>query len=485
MRDGCRINRLPTEMLSEILVQWSRIDEDGPWMASMVCKHWRRVALQTQEAWAMPRLHYSPPKVSDEQWCIEEEDIEAVECPRDKTRPIDLWLERAGASQDITLVLTAFIACPQLAIRITSELRALQKHMPRIRVLLLTVETDAIAEHVLSMFKSMSPCMRLKHLEVTLTRSPRLPWNLRIAFAEQSTLRGLWDFAPRFETLTCKGCLPGFPIPLKSDSSYRFLRAIELDQVQLCPLRLANILTDCTELRSVRLSRIHNPYPHQVFQPVPQLHVLPRVHTFEVIRCTTLYVHKTMQTFTLPGLEQFTIENFGLDEIKNELAEGQKVYELMAEFGQAFADFMLRSPKLTTMHIRSSALPDRYLLSVLRNTPILRTLCLSRMFVGTPAMRGLLSHHRARTQANETNPVAEQAVPCPLLQHLHLDRCDLIDGDIFVSVVRSRKTSGGTTEPLASISVEDCPKITQRHITELQQSLGLRVHTANPEVAEA
>lgn len=477
MIDTCTINQLPAEMLSEILIQWSLIDGDGPWMASSVCHHWRRVVLATHEAWAIPRLEFlPPPELPDERWCIEEEDMEAAASPRGKPRPFDLWIDRSGSTKGISLLLTAFISCPQLAVRIPRELRALQRYLPRICELVITVESDAIAEQVLSMFKKLAPNMKLRHLDISLIGSPRIPFTFRATPPEQSTLRRLWDIAPSFQALTCRGCLPGFPLHGVPGSSFPFIQDIVIDKAELSPLRLATILSECTELRSVRLSRLFNTYPIHVFQPAVQRYALSQVHTFRIERCSTEYTQHMLGILTVPALQDLTVGNLGLDEVKRELMEGQKMYDLMADFGQAFADFVQRSPQLTALHIMNSPLPDRHLLSVLRHTQILRTLHLTRLFVGTPAMRGLMAH-RQSTKTQVESMVTEQAVPCPLLSRLHLSRCDLIDGKVVITLLRSRNTSSGTTEPLVSFSVDDCPKIAAGHVQELRQLHNLHVRS--------
>jgi hypothetical protein len=46
------VNDLPLELLADIFVPVAYAEDDGPWMASTVCKHWWRVVLHFPKAWS-------------------------------------------------------------------------------------------------------------------------------------------------------------------------------------------------------------------------------------------------------------------------------------------------------------------------------------------------------------------------------------------------------------------------------------------------
>lgn len=197
--------KLPSELLATILTFWSQIDEDAPWMAAAVSKHWRKVVLATSEAWSWITIRLEPEQEMDEEWCIEEDDVERALSPRNKRRPIDLWAERARGSP-LSLHMAVHPAYPRLGLVIGEIVLTFVEHIRHLRCLTFTVESGYFATTVLESLADFAKDYTLDYLEISVAEK-RAPKHLRFN-AEGSVLEYDWGIAPAAKHLVFRGCLP-------------------------------------------------------------------------------------------------------------------------------------------------------------------------------------------------------------------------------------------------------------------------------------
>ncbi|EKM48378.1 uncharacterized protein PHACADRAFT_266398, partial [Phanerochaete carnosa HHB-10118-sp] len=245
------INHLPIELLSSILVLWSVVDEDAPWMASCVCHEWRRIVLACPMAWSNVSLILKgphEPTLEDRAWCIEEEDVEAALSPRDKRRPLDLWFARS-CNADLALTILVEQTHPHIEFRIEECIRILECHVNRLRFFSLQVESVYLAESLFSIL----PRMDLHTLELCIQETS-LPRSFRGTHlsAEGYSVPTLWDSVCGARHIEVHGCTPPQRRPEEASKTL----ALQVTATLVSPRQLASLLADHHNLTLLDVSDI-------------------------------------------------------------------------------------------------------------------------------------------------------------------------------------------------------------------------------------
>ncbi|KAH9948206.1 hypothetical protein B0H21DRAFT_257371 [Amylocystis lapponica] len=468
---SCPVNSLPIELLAMIVAWWVDIDEDAVWMASSVCQHWRSIVLENPTVWSCIYINFDPappaPPELDETWCIEEDRL-PISSPRDKRRPLPLWLERAG-NAELRLYIRAHTTSPLLSIALGEMVTTLAPEMARVFHLELSMDSTILAAELFTMLWETAP--RLRHLSVLCSEHP--------LFTEGADFAVLWDalqVAPLIQSLICKGCCP--PRSLSNSSVSLRLRSLVFTDVIVSPWTLLNTLRACTNLISLQMSDMRTYILLGSLSLPSPLATFPELVRLVVRRVSVSYFVNFAPYFIAPKLRSFTLENLGFKEVHTELAGGARTYDAMAAFGQAVTTFAIHSPHLQTLALSSSLLPDRHLLEALRRLPHLAELHLDDLFVGAPALRGLTastsrSPPSASASAHHTAPESPGSRPrrtfvCPQLRHLAVSRCDLLTGRLLVDLVRVRKGSPDAAS-LQRLDIRRCSKVDATHVDALQR----------------
>ena len=186
--------------------------------------------------------------------------------------------------------------------------------------------------------------------------------------------------------------------------------------------------------------------------PLPQSPIVLSSLRHLSIAAATTSCKVYLEYLHTPHLQHLSVQNHGLAEIADDIAKGEKTYDIMAPFGEAVILFASRTPQLESFRIHNSALPDRHLLKVLSHMRSLKELWLSSMNVGTLVFRGL-----ARSEGSAPSvEVRPKPALCPSLQRLHVLGCEFVVDSHIHDLVRVRSFS--------FLEVRRCAKVTQETI---------------------
>lgn len=500
---------LPVELLEEVFVAWALIDEFGPWTASLVCLQWRHIVLRCPAAWSFLRVTCLPfvkdrapeedgengPDHADENAQDDEDDAEDSngqgsdqdgdgedededeededEDEDEETHEeeevasllksphfLELWVQRSK-NAPLSVFINAYMSAHLGPLRVVQVFSILRPHTQRIRQLTLETDDKEYAEKLLKAILDRVQGLRLDGLSVFVTPHPRLPRVLQ-AYAYQSFTGSLVLFVEQLKSLSvkkiaCRGCLP----PIRGDLEDNVYE-LGFGKLSILPATLIQLLANHRYLRVLKLHRLwHFPDTDEHANRIG----LPLLHTFYVERVDTFYCGMLLSSLDMPNLLTLVVNNTNIVE---DINSGNKTYETMAAFGQAFVDFVRRSSRITTLHITSSPLPDRYLLAALRNASHLTSLRLESTFVGTPALRGLTP-----VLPSKYSVVVRPPVPCPNLQLLAFIRCDLVDGEQLYHLIRARNHADSSTSCITHIHVEQCESITEAWISKFRHVKGV------------
>lgn len=145
-----RFNDLPSEILTEIFISWSRVDENAPWTAATTCRHWRSVALASGQIWSCITLTLECTQSKKYEWSSEEKDFAFVTYRTWKFHSPALWIERSKqAPLSVRIFAHSFNAKAMFAIQ--NVVSALRGHLSRLRRLTLSVATPDLATTFLEM----------------------------------------------------------------------------------------------------------------------------------------------------------------------------------------------------------------------------------------------------------------------------------------------------------------------------------------------
>lgn len=437
-----RAKELPVELLANILTLWASIDEDGPWMAAAVCQHWRKVVLDSNEAWGYITVRLEPEPESDTTWCIEEDELERIHSPRGKRRPVGLWIERARDAE-LSLHVATQPTFPMLDLALGKELLLFSDCIRSLRQLSLSVESGYLAGSILEVLCSGARKHRLDHLEINVAFERRVPKSLRAGNPEGLTLEDIWGFTPVATHLTFRGCLP--PSPSERAHHVRSL-VLENSEVNFTSTLLPFPCIQFLDL-SCGSSKIPGGLP-----PVSPLRITSH-HSLEELRIhdvPTGHCAKLLDSLHTPSLKRLTVGNFGAPELRtlwNKYGD-MKWYDLMDVFGSAVAAFAEKTPSLEAVRLVKSPIDDRHFVGVLQSLQGIRELYLDTLLIGLPAMRGLTP---ALTGKGKDKPVL-----CPCLQYLHIRSCDSIQLQHLVSLLQARNHPASQCLPILEVEINEC-----------------------------
>lgn len=454
------INRLPIELLSTILVFWAAVDHDGPWMATGVCKHWRRVVLTSPKAWRHISLLLKAPE--DTALYPEEEETP----PRSKRRPFELWLERSGGV-DISLKIDADTRYPLLVTKLVGYCDTLKEHVPRIRNFTLQVELLPVAQAIISSL----PPMNLDYWELSVAQ-PRLPREWRNENAgwiphEEDTL---WSFATSghtAQTLVFNGCCPY--VALGSTQLANTI-SLAISKVHLRGAGLSTVLrsTGTLPLTVLKLEHIIERGAIRLprHQPLEDHITLPFLRQLSLQNTSMVFCEEVFAMLDTPNLDTLEIQNGGLAELRSLIPfagrdEDINFGELTAGFGTKFIDFTRRLPHLRLLCLDKSGLHDRHFIQALKHLDVLSELQMDCLFIGAPFMRAMTP------PSNRKN--SDKPLLCPRLQRLEISRCDLLQGEHLVNLVRCRNKKNSQTSPVLDLIVKGCKGVGEDHAEEIHR----------------
>lgn len=456
------IDSLPVELLAQILVLWASIDDEGPWMAASVCKHWRRVVLGSTMAWSNISLILKHQE--DITWCIEEDE----QPPRGKRRPFELWLQRNGDSK-LSLKIVAENNYPLLVTELVNYCNMVSEYAHRLRHFALQVELLPVAETVILSLLPMS----LDTLKVCVTQA-RTPRDFRDTGMHVSEGDTLWNFLASghaAKTMVFEGCVPRVTQSQLADTV-----ALEIQSARLWDSTLVRLVKSAHCLTTLKL---HDIYSSRINpETTPQdLIALPALRHLSLRRMSMDFCADVFSCLNTPSLETLAIENGGLAELRHITPRDGAVEfsDLTAGFGKAFTEFSKRTPDLHLLCITKSGLHDRHLVEALQHLTFLYELQMDCLLIGAPVMRALTP----TIPSTDAKQGGEKPLLCPYLQRLEILRCDLLQGEHLVALIRGRNQKHPITLPIVRLTVGGCKGVGEVHAKELRgadpEGLHLRV----------
>ncbi|CAL1694608.1 unnamed protein product [Somion occarium] len=441
--------RLPEELLADILLRWSFIDEDGAWMASAVCKHWRRVILSCPQAWAKVSLTFKPEVAKvPEEWCIEEDDLDRAASPREKQRPLARWLQRS-AGVPLFLRIHVEVLAPGLYDKMANLLPHIMSHLDRVVELEINSDSSIFTSSILVLFSSH--LFRLRRISLHFVRSRRL-----VILLPEGEDFGLPDFWTLFSAcrelhaITVRGCglpVPANPTPIPQQLTYLDIQQVAPDHQGIMCLPLL--------CKNLTVLHIHSISPFCSDTPPNMRISLPNLTTLSLLNMGTSDLAYLLRDIDAPRLSRLSLSGFGESEWRVEIEEGAKTYELFAGMGEAFEAFIMRCPEIRELHISDTLFPDRHLLAVLQHLNNLRELHLQRTFVGAPALRAL-------TRVHPAEEVAGKKILCPQLWRLKFVHCDFVSAEYLARLVQSRNSISSATSPIRKLTLNYCRSILEK-----------------------
>lgn len=457
-------DRLPEELLAEILVFWASIDEDGAWMASVVCKYWRRIVLSCPKAWTNVSLIFkSDPPKEPKEWCIEEDDLERAASPRGRPRPLPLWFERSGDLL-LSVHLYAEVTFPDLNLALGKRLGDLMLGFGRVRHLNIDIDSVHMIEAMCNLFSRHLPILQSLYLNNRCDRKRhRYGSHLPSSF-------DLTEFWPSFDrsrelrTIVLRGC--AIPAPHTRSPLAELITTLDTDTVTLNPNGTLVMTSVCTNLTTLRL------HPGQWFpssRPTPPALRTP-LHSLTSLSLGNLdAVDAThfLREFNTPNLLHLSLGGTGDSQFISRIQEGAKTYDLYSDMGNAFKAFVTRSPRIRELCLSKTFFPDRHLVEVLRQLDDLQELRCKKTYVGTPLFRAL---SKLVTPPEGPN----KRLICPQLQRLKFVSCSLIQVDQLVSLLRARNSPEISQVPIRKLTLKLCDNIYEEEASKIK--------AANPEI---
>ncbi|KIP11157.1 hypothetical protein PHLGIDRAFT_114818 [Phlebiopsis gigantea 11061_1 CR5-6] len=455
--EALSIESLPIELISAILVFWAAVDHEGPWMATGVCKHWRRVVLASPKAWS----HISLLLKAQRGTALYAEEEETP--PRGKRRPLELWLERSGGA-NISLKIDADTGYPLLVPKLVGYCDVLSDYVHRIRDFTLQVELLPVAKAVISSL----PPMTLDYCKVSIAQ-PRLPrqWrneNTALGPPEGDTL---WSFATSghtAQTLVFDGCRP-YVTPASTQLANT--TSLEISKVHLRGRELVDVLRSAGTLSLTVLKLGGIPARERLAPPrdaTPNGYItLPYLRHLSLQNETMAFCEEIFAMLDTPNLDTLEVQNGGLAELRSLTPydrDDVNFGELTAGFGTKFVHFTRRVPQLRLLCLEKSGLHDRHFIQALKYLDLLRELQMDCLLIGAPFMRALTPPSDGK---NLNKPLL-----CPRLQRLEISRCDLLQGEYLVALVRSRNKNDSQTSPILDLVVKGCKGVGEEYAEEIR-----------------
>ncbi|KAI0785396.1 hypothetical protein BC629DRAFT_1593871 [Irpex lacteus] len=437
------INSLPPELLAQILILWSHTDPDAPWLAVLVCHHWRTTALATNTVWSQITLHLVPSPSDDIDW-LDEEELALLNSPRGKRRPHALWIERAHDA-DVSLHITALASYPHMQQQLYQTLSLLAEHVERVKRVVLCVQYNYLADVALGILFQRAPGgYVLPHLEVQLEE--KIPKELRrISHMAQvnldpSTFQVLdefWTYCPPVKSLNFRGCYaPRNPHP----QTFVHTQTLTLSHASLPP---SHFLKDAHHFTSLRTLTLDSSSSGQGYILSEEL-TLPHLTTLRLLNLHTSSCTHYFGLLSTPSLTSLSIRNEGLKELRELWTpqEGNSWYDCLQPFGDAFEEFVQRAPELRTLHLDRCPIDDRHLLRVLQAARGLEELGMDYLLVGTPAIRGLTPSLSPppSVSGSRGQEEGEEEVICPRLRRLIIENCASIKKRDLLGFLEARAT---------------------------------------------
>ncbi|KAK7695086.1 hypothetical protein QCA50_002276 [Cerrena zonata] len=442
----CLINtRIPEELLAEFLIFWASVDEDGPWMASAVCKYWRRVVLSNPKAWNKISLIFkSGPSKVPEEWCIEEDDLERAASPRARPRPLPLWLERSG-NLPLSIHLYMEFTYPKLNDEFGKRLGDLMLLLGRARHLKIDADSDHLLETICNLFAGRLPKLHTIWLN---SRGDRRLYVSRWLPDEPQDLTVFWstfDGSQNLRSIVSRGLK--IPAPPTHSPIMQLITDFDTD--------VPFLTSEVSNYPNLTTLRLHSG-PAQWSTPngqTPALRIpLHSLTTLSLGNINAVAAAYLLQEFDTPNLLCFTLGGNGDPLFINQIREGAKTYDLYSDMGNSFKAFATRSPKIRELHLTHTLFPDRYLIEVLRQLDDLQELHFTKTYVGTPVLRALARLPPA------TESRKKQFI-CPRLQRLKFVGCNLVKVDQLIPLIRARNTSQTGSVPIRKLTLNFCEDV--------------------------
>ncbi|KII93293.1 hypothetical protein PLICRDRAFT_694502 [Plicaturopsis crispa FD-325 SS-3] len=454
------IDTLPEELLAEVFVQWALQDEDALWMASLVCHQWRRVVLSCSAAWSavhvrVPEDMHSKKKQEDEEWCVEEED----DGTRGQTRPLDLWVARAGTAK-----LCVFVHVRALASTVTtiySTIARISPYFDRVQELIVNVDSPILADALLTVMWDAAPL--LLHLTINcldeFARKSRSAPN----FGESKPLLpGLWaalQSAPRLLSLTCIGATPQ---KTEGEVSVRSLRSVTIDRASdMSARQFVDGLEACSSLESLIVSRCSFDRPNSFYMPtqiVDEETVV--VFPFMTRLCLINTKYDPCSFMEAPRLRTLHINGaMAPTDMSRRRDLGHRmdvIMEAIKKFGEILTAFLERGNAIEDLRLESSQLVDDAFLRVLELAPRLSALQLGDSLADAKAFAGLA---RSRN-----------------LQRVGFEACPFLTDKMLVDFIRDKNASE-LSLPLTEVDVRACPLVTSSAMVKVYELGGSKLRT--------
>jgi len=392
--------------------------------------------------WCRIWVNLKPPaEEEDEAWCVEEE----FDHYRGKRRPMDLWLERSGATELFLIFQVGAIAPVGWAIN--EMLNILAPHTSRFREVTLQVDFCPLADALLELLWEHAPA--LTHIDIICPT--------RIITDDKRIMESLWtalDKAKGVKSLTCRGSLPP---KINETLQPSVLRVLVLEDVTAHIAHFRDGLEACQLLEQLFIRRVelNTVKIGFILIPPPKVVILPALSLLHLEDCSEA---KIMNLLDTPNLRTLRAQNLVpyytlLNCLDLEGIRG--VNAVMERFGGNLATFIRRNGlTLNTLYLNCSSIPDTSLLQLLTSNRILRHLHLIDSFVGEPFMLGFAQN----TQDMDMSI-------CPVLESITLESCPLLSGKMVIDFIRSRNSS---PSPIRSLTIGRCAMVNAAHIQILR-----------------
>ncbi|KDQ63087.1 hypothetical protein JAAARDRAFT_53314 [Jaapia argillacea MUCL 33604] len=461
---GLSISCLPTEILTEIMIIWARVDVDAPWVASLVSRLWRDIALSTPQVWS--RIWFSLKATSivgkeEEFRCMEDEDD-----VRGKARPLSLWLERTGQLTELSLT----IQIDRNTIRpdrftsynisLIETIAMFRGYMHRLTDFELIADSSEIANYVVYSFLKATPPSRLSTLTIDCVPNSRAfdterGWDLVVG--------GLWaalDQAGFIKSLVLRGCLPPKPLPTPESASPSRITSLNL----IGSSRLYHIesfllpgIAACPALE------------HLTIQHISTIGPLPRDIPLHSLRCLHLhYLDPSALEVLLASIRAPHLHSLSIIQSRQISATDGPKSETWRRVGKGFQRFAENSPSLEKLSLARIDILDVQLVAALGSLHWLRELCLRELFVSRVALAPLSRLGTPLRAEVDTSIPRITTVLCPHLERVRFERCPLLTGDMLCELVAAR-SSASSTQKLLLLGVHKCNSVNSEDIAIVRQ----------------
>lgn len=451
------IHRLPLEILGEFFVCWAQVDHDGPWMAAATCRLWRELVLLYPRAWShihvtfphpsKPRVDYSMitnPVDRDHDMGRNrsegddgDEDNDSLD-PRDRRRPVRLWLDRAGAEELHVEIHTGHIPPPVHLL--LEELSIIRRYLSRISDVVLRIDSPMLADEILNIFWEDAPL--LSDLAVICSRR-EIGETLQLSHLPKAATR-----ARMLERLTCGGCLPSHLLY----GSLRGIESLTLQNITACPLSdFLEGIHACNHLVELHIKEVTF-FSHS-FQPIHPVE-MASLRSLHIYSRTFSWMHEPLEYILTPNLASLRItvprSRYSIS------ASEMKIFDKARDsFGTSFQRLSQHMPKLKCLHVDDSYISDEYFIKYVSNLLNLRHLQVAKSSLGQQTLSVLAS--------------------LPRLHTLSLDSCEHVTGAMLLDLVRTRVGNKAVTSQglaiaaIACLKVRGCTMVNRRHVRALRK----------------